>query len=194
MLDKYKLKYIYFIKKKSMQEIADIFGCSLHKVQYWMEKYEIKSRSRSDAVYLRHNPNGDPFKFRWPKNLAEAELFGLGLGLYWGEGTKADKVSVRLGNTDPALIKKFRDFLIKFFDIKNSDLHFGLQLFTDMKVDEALDFWKKKLKINHSQFYKPIITKSRSVGTYRKKSRYGVLTIYYHNKKMRDILVSMLPM
>ena len=194
MLDKAKLKYLYRIKKKSMQEIADISGCSLHKVSYWMEKYEIKTRSRSDATYLKRNPNGDPFKLVKPKNIAEAELFGLGLGLYWGEGTKADKVSVRLGNTDPMLIKKFMDFLIKFFNIKKDDLHFGLQLFTDIDLNEALDFWRKELKINRSQFYKPIITKSRSIGTYRKKSKYGVMTVYYHNKKMRDILVNTLPM
>ncbi|MEK9170272.1 MAG: hypothetical protein AAB674_01355 [Patescibacteria group bacterium] len=194
MIEKKKLLNLYKLKKKSMQEIADLLGFSLHKVSYWMEKHEIKSRSRSEAIYLKCNPDGDPFNFIPPRNLKEAELFGLGLGLYWGEGTKANKDSIRLGNTDPKLIKKFMDFLIRFFSIKKEDLRFGLQIFTDINKGEAMDFWQKELKIKLSQFYKPIITKSRSLGTYRKKSQFGVMTIMYHNKKLRDLLVSMLPM
>ena len=193
-MDRAKLKHLYQVKKKSMQEIAEVFGCSLHTVAYWAGKYQIESRSRSDATYLKRNPGGDPFKFIPPKSLKDSELFGLGMGLYWGEGTKADKVSVRLGNTDPMFIKKFMNFLILFFNVKKGDMHFGLQLFNDMDIHKALDFWRKELNIKYSQFYKPIITKSRSLGTYRKKSEYGVMTIYYHNKKMRDILVNMLPM
>ena len=194
MLEKDKIFELYHKKGKSMHEIADILGCSLHKVAYWMEKHEIKSRSRSDATYLKRNPGGDPFKFIPSKNLKDSELFGLGLGLYWGEGTKASKDSIRLGNTDPFLIKKFMDFLIRFFSIEKNDMHFGLQIFTDINSDIAMDFWIKKLKIKRSQFYKPIVTKSGSIGTYRKKSEFGVLTVMYHNKKLRNLLVSMLPM
>ena len=73
-------------------------------------------------------------------------------------------------------------------------MYFGLQIFTDINSDIAMDFWIKKLKIKRSQFYKPIVTKSGSIGTYRKKSEFGVLTVMYHNKKLRNLLVSMLPM
>ena len=159
-----------------------------------MDRHKIQTRSISDAIYLKHNPGGDPFNFVPPRNFEEAKLFGLGLGLYWGEGTKANMDSVRLGNTDPQLIKKFMDFLIKFFKIKKNDLRFGLQIFTDIDVGEAMDFWIKNLRINKSQFFKPTITKSGSIGTYRKKSQYGVLTVMYLNKKLRNLLVNLLPM
>ena len=176
-----------------MQEIAYFLGCSLHKVAYWMEKHHIKTRTRSDATYLKRNPNGDPFRFIPLRDSREAQLFGLGLGLYWGEGTKANKNSVRLGNTDPHLIKRFMDFLIRFFSIKKDDLYFGIQIFTDINPKQAMDFWVKELKIKSSQFNKPIVTKSGSIGTYRKKSEYGVVTVMYHNKKLRDLLISLLP-
>ncbi|HEX4103996.1 MAG TPA: hypothetical protein VHZ04_00770 [Candidatus Paceibacterota bacterium] len=176
-----------------MQEIAGVLGCSLHKVAYWMGKYNIKIRSRSEATYIKRNPEGDPFKFKNPQDVNGATLFGLGIGLYWGEGTKADLNSVKLGNADPILIQNFMTFLIKNFSIDKTDLKFGLQLFTDIDVDEALDFWTKKLNIKRSQINKPIITKSGSIGTYRKKSQYGVMTVMYHNKKLRDLLVSFLP-
>jgi len=183
------LSKLYIDNKKSMQEIAELLDYSLHKIAYWMKKYNIMVRSRSDAIYIKRNPDGDPFQVREPKNVEEAKLFGLGLGLYWGEGTKASLSSVRLGNTDPTLIKKFMEYLVDFFGVNISDLKFVLQIFTDINPEAAMDFWIKKLKISKEQFNKPIITKSGSLGTHRKKSEYGVLTVMYHNKKLRNIIV-----
>ena len=176
-----------------MQEIADLLGYSLHKIAYWMEKHRVPSRSRSEAMYVKHNPNGDPFQFQPPRTLKEAELFGMGLGLYWGEGTKTSRSSIRLGNTDPELLKTFINFLVRFFNIRKKDLKFGLQIFTDIDSDDALDFWVKHLRIERSQFYKLVTTKSGSIGTYRKKSQYGVLTVMYHNTKLRSLLGGMMP-
>ncbi|OGH91245.1 MAG: hypothetical protein A2534_05110 [Candidatus Magasanikbacteria bacterium RIFOXYD2_FULL_39_9] len=183
---------LYLGQKKSAQDIADIFKCSLNKIWYWMGKYKIKSRTISEAIYRQKNPKGDPFKIKYPSTLKEAMLFGFGLGLYWGEGTKANKYAVRLGNTDYRLIKKFIKFLIKVFTIKKKDLKFSLQLFTDINPKTALNFWVNSLNVTRDQFYKSTITKSVRKGTYGKKSEYGVLTVYYHNKKMRDVLVSLL--
>lgn len=194
MIDEYLLRDLYLQKGFSVKDIAIKLKCSVHKVTYWMLKAGIEPRSISEAIYLMNNRNGDPFKFASPETLEDAELLGFGLGLYWGEGTKADKVSVRLGNTDPELIRKFIEFLVKIFQVKKEDCHFGLQLFTDIEPARAMDFWLKKLKINKAQFYKPTISPSQSKGTYRRKSEYGVLTVYYHNKKLRDLIVSMLPM
>ena len=169
-------------------EISKKFGCSHGKIVYWMRRYNISRRPRRDAMYVKYNPNGDPFKIK--KNLTrdEAELKGLGVGLYWGEGTKADKCSVKIGNTDPVLIKKFIEFLIRICGVKKPDLKFGLQIFSDMDPQEVLKFWTNKLRVKSDRFYKIIITPARSLGTYRNKSKYGVLTIYYHNRKLRDIL------
>lgn len=175
-----------------MQEIAGLLHCSLHKVQYWMQVHQITRRSISDAIYLKNNPNGDPFCFHPPRTTKEAFLYGLGMGLYWGEGTKANLSEVRLGNTDPGIIEAFIDFLEQSFGIRKEDCRFGLQIFTDIDPEEALDFWSKKLRIKRSQFYRPVVTISGSIGNYRKKSKYGVLTVMYHNKRLRDLLVSKL--
>lgn len=188
MIEKKILQKLYIQEDRSMQDIADSLGCSLHKVQYWMNKHSIPRRSIGDAVYKWHHPDGDPFKYSSPKTKEDYKLYGLGLGLYWGEGTKASKTSVRLGNTDPALIEQFMEFLMRFFSLQKTDFQFGLQIFSDIDPDKALDFWTKRLKISKHQFYKVTTTISGSIGTYRKKSKYGVLTIYYNNRKVRDIL------
>src|SRR3990167_1583376 len=99
MISKSILCRLYTKEGKSMQDIALTLHCSLGQVSYWMEHYKLSRRTISEAVYLQSNPNGDPFKTRHPKNIKEAILFGLGFGLYWGEGTKANLDSVRLGNT-----------------------------------------------------------------------------------------------
>lgn len=193
MIPRKLVQRLYAKEGKSMKDIATLLGCSVHRVQYWMDYYGMRRRSISEAVYRMNHPDGDPFRFTAPKTSKDQYLFGMGIGLYWGEGTKANKHAVRLGNTDPELLKTFLAFLVRFFHIRKKDCQFGLQLFTDIDPEEALDFWTKKLKIHRRQFYKTTITRSGSIGTYRQKSRYGVLTIYYSNRKLRDLLVSHLP-
>ncbi len=183
---------LYVGKGNSMKEVAEKTGFSPHKISYWMEGYKIRKRTISEAIYTKRNPGGDPFKIREPNNLLEAELMGIGLGLYWGEGTRMDRNSIRLGNTDPALIKIFVRFLKKFFEVDNSKIRFGLQIFSDMNPDEALRFWMKELGANRSQFQKVIVTPSRGKGTYRKKMNYGVLTVYFNNKKLRGVITEKL--
>lgn len=189
MVEKSVLNKLYIRDGKSMQEIAALLGCSLNTVVYWMGKYRIKTRSRSEAIYLKKNPHGDPFRFSKPKNSMDMILFGLGLGLYWGEGTKANKNTVRLGNSDPALIKSFMNFLSVIYGVNKEDLSFAIQIFSDVHSEESLDFWSRELGVMKGQFRKTIITPSRRKGTYRKKSKYGVLTVYFCNMKLRNAIM-----
>ena len=176
-----------------MSDIAEALQCSVHKVAYWIDKHKIPTRSMSEALYAKYNPGGDPFSFRRPRTVQEGELYGLGLGLFWGEGTKSNKHAIRLGNTDPKLIKTFIRFLETFFAIQPADLKFGLQVFSDVSKQKALEFWLKELKVSKSQFQKVIVTKSGSVGTYRYKNQYGVLQVHYNNVKARKKLEEIMP-
>lgn len=193
MIAKTKLEELYLNKKLSMMETSKLLGCSPHRVVYWMDRHNIARRSISEAVYQRSNPNGDPFGFKKPETTKKYMLMGLGLGLYWGEGTKSSKHAVRLGNTDPELLKMFMSFLILIFQVDKDALRFGLQVFTDIDTEEALEYWTRKLDVSREQFYKPTVTISGSIGTYRVKSKYGVVTLHFNNKKLRDIIVELLP-
>ncbi|MEI6053811.1 MAG: hypothetical protein WCQ49_00395 [Candidatus Saccharibacteria bacterium] len=193
MIDKSMLNDLYVHKGLSMKQLASQIGCSPNQVAYWMNKYGIRRRSISEAIYLINNPNGDPFEIQQINSIEKAKLFGLGIGLYWGEGNRANKYSIRIGNTDPELIKIFMKFLIELFAVNKNDIKFGLQIFTDINPQKALEYWTNTLNIAESQFYKLHITPSGSIGNYKNKSKYGVLTLYYHKKKLRDILVGYLP-
>lgn len=179
-------------ENKSSAEIAKLAQCSISNVNYWLGKYHIPKRSISDAIYTKRNPNGDPFKVSKPSSVEDAKLFGLGLGLYWGEGNKLNKHSVRLGNTDPHLVKRFIEFLERICGIDQNKLRFGLQIFSDISPIIAKKFWCNMLNVPAAQFQKIIVTPARSLGTYRNKSQYGVLTVYYNNKKLRDIINKMI--
>lgn len=182
------LKRLYTQDKKSARQIAEFYGCSENKIHYWLEKYSIPKRTISAALFVKLNPYGDPFSVKKNKTKEDAFLHGLGLGLYWGEGTKSNTHSVRLGNTDPALIRAFVRFLEARYGVKRTRLRFGLQIFSDMDSSAALEFWCCKLRVVPSQFHKVTVTPARSLGTYRHKTKHGVLTIYFHSKKLRDIL------
>jgi len=176
-------------KGLSVSAIARRLRCSDNKVNYWLSEFKIPKRSISDALYKKWNPKGDPFSVRAPLSVEDGILYGLGVGLYWGEGTKASKTSIKLGNTDPALVRKFIDFLLKFYGINKKRLRFGLQIFGDMDTNTAVKYWMRSLNVSRGQFYpKIIITPHRGIGNYRRKTRYGVLTVYFNNRKLRDIL------
>lgn len=189
ILRKESLAEMYEKQNMSMMQISKKLGCSHHKVAYWMNKYKIQRRSISQAVYLRSNPNGDPFTIKVPQTSDELILFGLGMGLYWGEGSKSDKNSVRLGNTDPGIIKCFVSFLTVICGVDKNSLKFGLQIFSDTSPQDALRFWVDNLGANPSQFYNPVITKSGSIGTYKNKNMNGVVTVQFGNTKLRNIIV-----
>lgn len=193
MIKKRILTKLYIEEHHSMKEMSQILSCSEHKIEYWMRRHNIARRDRSEATYVKYHPNGDPFKVKIPQTQDEIYLTGLAVGLYWGEGTKSSKHAIRLGNTDPALLRYFIRFLEEIFGLDRKDLKFGLQIFSDIDVKRALDYWTTELSIKPEQFWKPIVTLSGKLGTYRQKSEFGVLTVHYNNKKLRDILVQMLP-
>lgn len=192
-ISKLELADLYVKEGHSVSEISKSLGCSENTINYWIKKFDIPKRSVSDAMYKKHNPGGDPFRFSYPTTLEGAKLLGVGIGLYWGEGNKVAENSIRLGNTDPKLIKKFIEFLINICKISPEKLRFGLQIFSDTDPEYALEYWTNAINFSRSHFLpKVIISPARGEGSYRKKSEYGVLTLYFHNKKLKRLLMDML--
>lgn len=187
MIERDKLLNMYIVDKLSVADISKILECSENKVNYWLYKYSIPKRSISDSQYAKRNPNGDPFVSI--PNLPNNFIAGLGMGIFWGEGTKRSTSSVRLGNSDPKLINAFIDFLVKVFKINKDKLRFGVQIFQDMDKKSVLDYWQRNLSVPRSSFLKTVvISKSGKRGTYKEKSFYGVVTMYFNNVKLKNII------
>jgi hypothetical protein len=190
---KEELVHHYILQKKSSAEIAFDFNISVSKINYWLSKHRIPKRSISESIYQKKNPKGDPFDFKEPQNIRDAILFGTGIGLFWGEGNKKNKHAVRLGNTDPELIKTFICFLVTIFNIKKEKLRFALQVFNDSDPKEALSFWSKELGFPKNYFMPTVVVSTvRGPGTYKNKSEYGVLTVHFNNMKLKEKLMSLI--
>jgi hypothetical protein len=84
------------------------------------------------------------------------------------------------------------EFLKVFFGINKDQLKFSLQIFDDLYINDSLEYWTDTLGVNKSQFYKTIISKIRGGGTYRSKSRHGVIIIYFNNIKVKKIILEMI--
>jgi len=181
---------LYLIKKLSSRQIATRLKCSETNINYWIKKFNIQKRTISEAIYQKNNPKGDPFSFIHPKNLDKMFLFGLGLGLFWGEGTKRNLHAVRLSNSDPELVKKFIDFLVQIYRIDKKRLKFQLQTYDDLNLDELLTFWTKYLSVKSAQFFKTTVLKRKGKGTYLKKMKYGVIIVNFGNVKLRNLICS----
>lgn len=171
---------------QSMTEIAKRLNCSIHKIVYWMDKFNIPRRSFSDAVYLKANPNGDPFKIKTSLIDHEQILYGLGLGLYWGEGEKVSKGKVRVANSDPNLLLAFRNFLITICQVTISRIHYSLICFNDSNPQAVSKYWSKILEISEEKFGKIVQIAPQGKGTYQRKSKYGVCIIEVSNTKLKS--------
>lgn len=188
MIKRKFLKDFYEKQKLSMAEIASRLNVGTSTVQAWMSKCKIKSRSRSDALYVLNNPFGDPFKFKKDFSRDEIFLFGLGIGLFWGEGMKLQKDGVRLGNSDPYLILRFKDFLLNICGVSEGKLKYSLQLFGDIEKSKAIKFWCDVLLIKAEKIGNVSMVKLRGKGTYGRKSELGVLQIVCHNSKLKLVI------
>lgn len=171
-----------------MMDIAKKLNKSHHQIVYWMSQYNITRRSWSEATYVKRNPNGDPFKVKKDLSTDEERLKGLGLGIFLGEGNKLFKSGIRVGNTNPFIIRKFIEFLMKICGVKKEKLRFGLVVFNDSDPKKALLYWQKELDVNDNQFAKVVIIPPQGKGTYKHKSKNGVLTIGCYNTKLRKWL------
>lgn len=176
----------------SSNEIAEKLGTSPNKINYWLNKFKVPKRSLSEAIYLKHNPDGDPFCIK--KNLTpkERQLLGLGLGIYWGEGNKVSKSTTSISNSDPKLIEKFIEFLIKICQIDTNKLRFNLQIFNDADPERALKYWCKKLKVPQQKFNKLTVIPPQGKGTYKRKSKYGICIVSFGNIKLKQWIMSQL--
>lgn len=174
-----------YSKGMSLTGISNHLHCSIHKVTYWMRKYGIPRRSRSDAVYIQANPQGNPFHIHYPQTPSKYVLYGLGLGIYWGEGTKGINYPVRVTNSDPCIIRTFRMFLLSICHVDLTRIRYSIVAFNDSNIHTVQSYWSKQLKISPDKFGKIVQIPTQGKGTYRKKSQFGVCSITVGNTKLK---------
>ena len=187
MINKKLLHDLYCNKRLSMVQVADKLKIMPRKVEYWLKKYNIPRRSRSESAYIKQNPNGDPFKIKRNLNKNEKELFIAGLMTFWAEGSRKNKHSVRLANLDHRMIQLFLKFLRELCGVKEDKISLYVRLYKNFDKNKAQLYWSKLLIIPKSQVYIYAHTDKRSKIS-KQWSKYGIATLEFHNTKLRKWL------
>ena len=186
------LHKLYVIDKNSMYDISVILHCSINKIVYWLNKYQISRRNKSDANYAKYNPDGDPFLIKDDLTHKELDLYSLAIGLFWGEGNKRCTTAVRLVNSDPQLMQQWCTFLRTICTIRESKIHFHLQTFKDNDVITAKKYWSEQLGISPERIHTSKPIPSQGKGNYKKISTYGVMSTDVYNTHFRSWMMEQL--
>lgn len=170
-----------------MGMVAEELETSPSKVRYWLEKNNIPRRNRSKAGYLAHKQRFNRLPCNIKKKLLpkERELLISGLMLYWAEGWKKNSGCVALSNSDPKLMQLFLEFLRKICGVYENRLKVLLHLYEGQNELELKKFWSKTTGIPLTQFSASYVHEGKS-GTYKKKSKYGTLSLRYGDKRLLE--------
>lgn len=149
-----------------------------------IKKLNVARQIKLEEFYLRAEKEA---KEEFLRNKADI-IFVSGIMLYWGEGDKKfENGRVKVANTDPSVIKIFRNFLIKFGHYPLERIKGWILLYPDLKPEHCLTYWSKEAGILKSNFIKSTIIKGR-----HKVHRlpYGTCTIHVTNKYLKKKILT----
>lgn len=189
----------------SYKQIHQELGIPLGTLAGWFKDklWSQKIKARLSAQVSLTNPKAlclmaQANKERWKKKheeyrtaairdfneLKDDPLFLAGIMLYWGEGEKQPKSSVvRLGNSEPEMIRIFYLFLTKILGISQEKISAWLLLYPDLIDSIQKNFWSKTSGISLEQFKKSIYIKGRHSS---RRLSYGVCTLVVHSRALKE--------
>ena len=190
---------------KSYKEIKKLLGTPLGTIAGWLKNEEWSKKIRDElgaraslafpekmAAIQKANKARWTKKYKEYKIVAESQfaqyqadpLFISGLMLFWGEGNKSPKDStVRLANSDPAMIRIFYNFLTNTMGVDPDKIKIHLLLYPDLVDDMQKSFWSKAIGIPLSQFIKSTYIKGKHP---TRRLSYGVCIIYVCSRELKD--------
>jgi len=124
--------------------------------------------------------------------LTRRDLFMLGLGLYIGEGSKADNL-VRIVNANPKVILLAIRWFKEVARLSNENFSIRIHLYPDNNIEECLNFWSKVTGLLRKQFQKTQIDlRKNKKKTKKGKLPYGTahLTVKSNGRKELGVFLS----
>lgn len=130
---------------------------------------------QSERIYRALNPKGDPFRYE-PNQNRELEIIGL---LLWA--AEGDKTQLSLANGNPAIIKKYLEFLRLICHLDETKIKAVIHCHDTVAYTHCLRYWSKVTHIPKNRFNKPFIKQDRG-GT--RNYPYGIVRIVATNIKL----------
>lgn len=193
---------------KSIKEIAQRVGVSKSSVSLWCRDIELTPQQVEalDRKMLYGSYRGRIIAAQLKKQEKSAriakmkedgrsllatmtprDLFLLGLGLYWGEGTKSG--AVKFTNSNPVLIQLFMEWMKKTWGVSRKQLTFLvlINIKHRNRLSEVLKYWSRVLRVPKSQFINPVLIKAKTQKNYTNFPKYYG-TIQVRAKKSTNLL------
>lgn len=166
-------------QEKSYSQIKKILGVSKSTLSYWLRDYPL-SKERIRELRDWNEQRIERFRETMRKKIEDRlqktyeiekgiilplnkrEFYLMGLLLYWGEGTKSQRHTLSVSNTDPAVIKFFIRWLNKCLSVPKEKMTIRLHLYNDMDINKEIKYWSEELNASLSQFGRPYIKKTSS--------------------------------
>jgi len=191
VIEKKPLFDLYITQKESIREIAKLLGFSTHKVSYWLLKYNVRVRNKSDAGYIQKNKNKNHLLIRSFNTRNREFLLGIGCGACWRGGVLSKKTSsLQLSGEDPRLLRIFIYFIEYIFGIKKSEVRVYIRIKEGSSITNTVEYWTRELGILRSQIQKKIVIVQSGGKSEKRNAKYGTATIRVHDKKLKNIFLS----
>jgi len=188
----------------SYSQIKELIPAGKGTLNYWLRNYPLTDEQKA-KLYERKDIWIENFREtmrkkreeRWRMvyeiqkkrigRLSKRDLFLIGAGLYWGEGQKGGS-SLSVSNTDPDVIKFWLLWLEKCCGVKRRDRKVSIytHFYSDMDIDKEIEFWRKTLKVERSQFAKSYIKQSKRTDLDQKSFGHGTCRIQVANVKIKQ--------
>lgn len=187
-------------KGRSIKEIAEEVGVSPRTISGWVRDIVLtesqKQTLRDNQIAAGHRGRMMGAEMNRNKKLERIDsartdavtlipsltpeaLFYIGLGLYWGEGSKTESSSLAVTNSDPQVIRLMSRWFIECLEIGKE--RFMPRVFiSDTHRDREeiiLKFWAKELDIPSTQFRKTVFLDKGKKIYENRDSYYGVLAL-----------------
>lgn len=199
---------------KSYSEISEALGVPKSTLSDWLSSknwsQKIKEKLRKESIeetkvniVKLNKARGEVLKELYKQAEIEAEkefeklkyhpLFISGLMLYWGEGDRVGNEKVRLGNTDPQMLRTFVLFLTDVCQVPHDILNAQVLVYKDLNNEKCRRYWSKETGIALENFYKSSTLPSKQD---EKRVPYGVCIVNCNStylKRKFDIWLDLMP-
>lgn len=124
------------------------------------------------------------------KNPSKKDLFILGLGLYWAEGSKTERYRYSFCNSDPKINQLIIKFLYQFLKVKKEQIKIQMVLHQGINEEGARDYWCKILNLFTGNFNRASYSFNIASKGNRPKDRlpYGTIQIIVPGKKYANMI------
>jgi hypothetical protein len=165
----------------SKEQVGVLRGNSEIRIEKFRESMRKKREKRLSLYYQQEKERLLP--------LNDHELFVAGLFLYWGEGKKADRTTLGLYNTDPAVIRFGIYWLQKSLGVPVQKIRIQLHLYSDMDIEGETTFWCEALSLQPTNFTKPYIKKNLKSELDRKGFGHGTCGLIVHDTVLKERII-----